>query len=73
MDSVGTKYSVCTIQAVTDGTNVDWGQFGGQRLGGSTGSFVVAITSSGGNSFINLQVTPTSSNSTVWTTQIRLI
>ena len=73
VDSVGTKYSVCTIQAVTDGTNVDWGQFGGQRLGGSTGSFVVAITSSGGNSFINLQVTPTSSNSTVWTTQIRLI
>jgi hypothetical protein len=73
VDSVGSKYSVCTIQAVTDGSTVDWGQYGGQRIGGSTGAFALNLTTGGGNTFLNLQVTPSSSNSTVWTTQFRLI
>ena len=69
IDSTGSKYSVATVQAVTDGTNVDYAIFGGVNLGTTTGSLAVNI--SGSN--IALQVTPASSNSTVWTTQYRLI
>jgi hypothetical protein len=69
IDSTGSKYSVATVQAVTDGTNVDYTIFGGVNLGTTTGSLAVNI--SGSN--IALQVTPASSNSTVWTTQYRLI
>jgi hypothetical protein len=70
IDSAGAgKYSVATVQAVTDGTNVDYSVFGTVNLGGSTGSLAVNI--SGG--FVRLQVTPASSNSTVWTTQFRII
>ena len=69
VDSTGAKYSVAIVTAVTDGSNVDYSTFGGVALGGSTGTLAVNI--SGGN--IELQVTPSSSNSTVWTTQYRLI
>jgi hypothetical protein len=69
VDSTGAKYSVAIVTAVTDGSNVDYSTFGGVTLGGSTGTLAVNI--SGGN--IELQVTPSSSNSTVWTTQYRLI
>jgi hypothetical protein len=65
----GGKYSIATVQAVTDGTNVDYSTFGTVNLGGYTGSLAVNVV--GG--FIRLQVTPASSNSTVWTTQYRLI
>ena len=69
IDSSGSKYSVATVQAVTDGTNVDYSIFGTVQLGGYTGSLAVNVVS--GN--IRLQVTPASSNSTVWTTQYRLV
>ena len=69
IDSTGSKYSVATVQSVTDGTNVDFSTFAGVNLGSTTGSLVVNIVGSN----IALQVTPTSSNSTVWTTQYRLI
>jgi hypothetical protein len=69
VDATGGKYSIATVQAVTDGANVDFATFGTVQLGGYTGSLAVNI--SGG--FIRLQVTPASSNSTVWTTQYRLI
>ena len=65
----GGKYSVATVQAVTDGTNVDYSTFGTVNLGGYTGSLAVNVV--GG--FVRLQVTPASSNSTVWTTQYRVI
>ena len=68
-DAGGGKYSVATVQAVTDGTSVDYSVFGTVNLGGSTGTLAVNI--SGG--FVRLQVTPASSNSTVWTTQVRYI
>jgi hypothetical protein len=72
-DSPGAKYSVATVLAVTDGNvsanNVDYVIYGTVRLGTSTGSLAVNIDA--GN--VALQVTPTSSNSTVWTTQIRTI
>ena len=69
VDSVGSKYSVATVQAVTDGTTVDFTTFGGVGLGGPTGQ--LAVNMSGSN--IALQVTPASSNSTTWTTQYRLV
>jgi len=69
VDSTGSKYGVATVQAVTDGTAVDYSTFGTVNLGGYTGSLAVNIV--GGQ--IRLQVTPASSNSTVWTTQYRLI
>ena len=69
VDSVGTKYSVATVVAVTNGTTADYSTYGAVNIGGGTGSLAVNI--SGSN--IALQVTPTSSNSTVWTTQFRVI
>jgi len=68
-DTPGNKYSVATVLAVTDSTDVDYTIFGTVRLGTSTG--VLAVNISSGN--VALQVTPTSSNSTIWTTQIRTI
>jgi hypothetical protein len=68
LDSGG-KHSIATVQAVTDGTAVDWAVFGGVTLGGSTGTLAVNIAGSN----IELQVTPASSNSTLWVTQYRLI
>ena len=69
VDATGAKYSVATVQAVTDGANVDYAVYGGVNLNGMTGSLAVNIA----NGNIQLQVTPSSSNSTVWTTQYRLI
>ncbi len=69
VDSTGTKYSVATVQAVTDGISVDYATFSTVNLGGQTGALAVNIVS--GN--VELQVTPASSNSTVWTTQVRFI
>ena len=69
IDSTGSKYSVATVTAVTDGTSVDYSTFGTVNLGGFTGSLAVNIV--GG--FVRLQVTPASSNSTVWTTQYKFI
>ena len=69
IDSSGSKYSVATVQAVTDGTSVDYATYGTVNLGGYLGTLSVNIVSG----YIRLQVTPASSNSTVWTTQYRLI
>ena len=69
VDATGSKYSVATVLAVTDGTNADYTIYGSSQLGGYTGSLAVNVS----GSFIRLQVTPASSNSTVWTTQYRLI
>ena len=69
VDAAGAKYSVATVVSVTNGTTADYSTFATVNLGGSTGSLSVNI--SGSN--IALQVTPASSNSTVWTTQFRVI
>lgn len=69
VDASGAKYSVATVQAVTNGTSADYSTYGGVTLGGYTGSLAVNV--SGG--YLKLQVTPASTNSTVWTTQIRFI
>ena len=68
-DTPGAKYSVATVLAVTDGTDVDYTVYGTVRIGTTTG--VLAVNIASGN--IALQVTPSSGNSTTWTTQIRTI
>jgi hypothetical protein len=69
VDSTGSKYSVATVQAVTDGTSVDYATYGAVNLNGATG--VLAVNISGSN--IALQVTPASTNTTTWITQYRLV
>jgi hypothetical protein len=69
IDSTGSKYSVSTVTAVTNGTNVDYVTYATAFLNSTTGSLAVNVV--GGN--VALQVTPASSNSTVWTTQVRFI
>ena len=69
IDASGTKYSAATVQAVTDGATTDYVIYGTTFIGGSTGSLSVNIVGSN----IALQVSPSSSNSTVWTTQFRTI
>jgi len=68
-DAVGSKYSVATVQAVTNGTSADYATYGTVNLGGLTGVLAVNIVGTD----LLLQVTPASSNSTVWTTQFRTI
>jgi len=68
-DSSGAKYSMAIVTAVTDGANADYSTFGTVNLGGTTGTVAVNIVGSN----VALQVTPASSNSTVWVTQYRTI
>jgi hypothetical protein len=69
MDSAGSKYTVATVQAVTDGSNVDYTTYGTVNLGGLVG--ILAVNVSGSN--VALQVTPATANSTLWTAQFRTI
>jgi len=69
IDSTGSKYSMAIVTAVTNGSTADYSTFGGVTLGSSTGTLAVNISGSD----IALQVTPSSSNSTVWVTQYRTI
>ena len=68
------KYSMATVQAVTNGVNVDYVTFATVRLGTTTGALSVDIGGSvGPTTSIDLVATPSTSNSTIWTTQYRLI
>ena len=69
VDAAGAKYSVATVTAITNGSTVDYITYATAFLTSGTGSLAVNI--SGGN--VALQVTPSSSNSTVWTTQYRVM
>ena len=68
-DATGGNYSVATVSAVHNGSNVDYSVYGTVLVGGYTGSLAVNIVS--GNMYLG--VTPASSNATVWTTQFRTI
>jgi hypothetical protein len=70
VDSSGTKYSVATVVAVTNGSDaVDYSVFGTVNLGTTTGTLAVNIA----NGNLQLQVTPSTTNPTVWVTQYRTI
>ena len=72
-DGTGSKYSMATVQAVTDGTDVNYVTYATVRLGNTTGALSVIRTAVGLDVSINLIATPSSGNSTIWTTQYRLI
>ncbi len=67
------KYSMATVQAVTNGTDVDYVTYATVRLGNTTGTLSVTRTAVGSDVSINLIATPSTGNSTTWTTQYRLI
>jgi hypothetical protein len=68
------KYSMATVQAVTNGVNVDYVTFATVRLGTTTGALSVDIGGTvGPTTSIDLTATPSTGNSTVWTTQYRLV
>ena len=72
VDENGTlnKYSAATVMAVSDGSaNADFVIYGTTFIGATTGGLAVNIVGSN----IALQVSPASTNSTVWTTQFRTI
>ena len=68
-DVDGGKYSVGTLQAVHDGSDVDYASYGTVVMGGTPGYLRVLWNS--GN--IDLVVTPASSNSTLWITQYKTL
>jgi hypothetical protein len=68
-ESLGGKYYIATVSAVHNGSSVDYAVYGTVALGGSTGA--LAVNYSAGN--ITLDVTPASSNNTVWVVQYRTI
>jgi carbonic anhydrase/acetyltransferase-like protein (isoleucine patch superfamily) len=68
-DSTGGKYSVASVSAVHNGTDIAFDIYGTVKLGGSVGKLSVDYSS--GN--IKLLVKPASTNTTVWTTQYRTI
>ena len=73
-DSAGSgKYSMATVQAVTNGVDVDYVTYATVRLGNTTGQLSVTRTAVGSDVSINLIATPSTGNSTIWTTQYRLI
>ena len=74
VDSTGLKYSAATILALIGNAanaDCDFTTFAQLNTGLSTGDITVALTDSNAN--ITLQVSPSSTNSTVWTTQYRVI
>ena len=72
VDSGGGKYSAATVQAVTDGSgNVDFVVYGTTFIGALTGTLAVNLVDANAN--IALQVSASSTNTTVWTTQFRTI
>ena len=68
--NTGNAYSMATVQAITDGTNVDYAVFGTLGLGNAAFTDLAVIINS---SNIELTVNAASATSTVWTTQYRLI
>ena len=68
-ETTGSKFSITTLLAISSGSTVDYTNFGTVTIGTTPG--IVSATFSGSN--IQLQVTASSSASTVWTTQYRYI
>ena len=69
IDSTSGNTSVASVLTVTDGSTVDYSVYGQAFLTGSPGTLAVGLNGSD----LELLVTPTSTNSTVWVTQYRFI
>jgi hypothetical protein len=68
-DTIGGNRFVATIDALTDGSNLELDEYGGMSFGADTGDVYVEVAS--GN--INLMTLPSSANSTTWTAQYTMI
>ncbi len=63
VDATGGKYHTAKILAIHNGSITSHTEYGAVNVGGIAGTFDVTNPSAG---FFNLQVTPASTNSTVW-------
>ncbi len=63
VDATGSKYHTAKILAIHNGSITSHTEYGAVNVGGIAGTFDVTNPSAG---FFNLQVTPASTNSTVW-------
>jgi hypothetical protein len=69
-DTTGSKFEVATVLLISDGAgSVDYTIYGSTSVGGTTG--ILSVSKNG--AMAELNVTPVSSNSTVWTAQYRTI
>jgi carbonic anhydrase/acetyltransferase-like protein (isoleucine patch superfamily) len=68
-DNTGLKYSIATVAAVHNGTDIAYDVYGTVNIGGYVGK--LSASYAGGK--IQLIVTPSSTNPTVWTTQFKTI
>ena len=69
IDATSGNTSVASVLTVTDGSTVDFVTYGQTFLTGSPGVLAVGLSGSD----LELLVTPTATNSTVWVTQYRFI
>ena len=69
IDATSGNTSVASVLTVTDGSTVDFVTYGQSFLTGSPGVLAVGLSGSD----LELLVTPTATNSTVWVTQYRFI
>jgi hypothetical protein len=69
IDATSGNTSVASVLTVTDGSTVDFVTYGQTFLTGAPGVLAVGLNGSD----LELLVTPTSTNSTVWVTQYRFI
>ncbi len=69
IDATSGNTSVASVLTVTDGSTVDFVTYGQTYLTGAPGVLAVGLNGSD----LELLVTPTSTNSTVWVTQYRFI
>jgi len=69
IDATTGNTSVASVLSVTDGSTVDYAVYGQAFLTGSPGALAVGLNGAD----LELLVTPTNTNSTVWVTQYRFI
>jgi NDP-sugar pyrophosphorylase family protein len=68
-DTTALKYTIATVACVHDGTNISYDVYGTVNIGGYVGK--LSANYSGGK--VQLIVTPSSTNSILWTTQYKTI
>ena len=68
-DAIGLKYTIATVAAVHNGTDIAYDVYGTVNIGGYVGK--LSASYAGGN--VQLIVTPSSTNPTIWTTQFKTI
>lgn len=68
-EATGGKYTVVSLSGIHNGTSANYAVYSSVNMGGQVGQLRVIYNSG----LLSLAVTPATSNSTVWTTQYRMI